>query len=350
MDKAFSISLLFWLCGASAQEPMHAFYNADSTLTGYRESNGSVVFEPRFAGSIHPARRVEHIAAVIEETPKGYQKFHITRQGKTFGRDSIYMQEAMLDCESEGHIRFRDPRNGLIGLFNRHGKVAVPARYNYLGPVTNGYAQGLIDARVDSTDIEHPRFEGGRLVLVDTLGQIAIENFSYAGQYDLFSLRKVNMPDTNGNHQTFRATDGAFISLIRFEHEFNSWIRGLMPKFSKKRLLRSSHPTLAIWDNGWKKVNSGKFISQHFMRLRESLSEFAKNTVERKLFENLLNPFIFDTPEFDRYLDNCGEPKQNFPVFTIAVPRPGGQGGHEDHFEFLRTDDGYKLISVALAQ
>ncbi len=350
MKITFSISFLFCFFVVGAQEPMHVFYNADSTLTGYRERDVTVLFKPRFTGTLHPAKKVDHVAAVMEATPDGWRGFHINRKGKRFGTDSIYMLEAMLDCKSEGHIRFRNPKTQLMGVFNRHGKVAIPARFNYIGPLTNGHAFALLGAKKDTTDIEHPSYIGGHHVLVDTLGNIVLDDYK-TGDHNLLSLQKSANRNDDPDRDWFATSDGSFISMTDYRKEFKNWLTSvLLPGLTRQKLVRHSLSQLATWNGEWAHVPAREWLRGNFKRVRQALSAVGKQS-ECNISNTGLNYFIHDLAEFDAYLDNCGNARDDvYPVFSVSVPRQGNLSGHEDQFEFLRTKQGYRLISATLAQ
>lgn len=62
-----------------------------------------------------------------------------------------------------------------------------------------------------------------------------------------------------------------------------------------------------------------------------------------------LNPFMFDTPEFQKYFNNCGESKDwQYPTMSIIISHKNKKDMVQDHLEFLRTDEGYQLLCVTI--
>jgi len=62
-----------------------------------------------------------------------------------------------------------------------------------------------------------------------------------------------------------------------------------------------------------------------------------------------LNPFIYEAPEFETYFNNCGEAKTwQYPVMSVMINHKSERDLYQDHFEFLRTKKGYRLISVTI--
>src|SRR5690606_15859169 len=100
---------------------------------GFKNDSGIVVIPPRFNG-YSSNFRLTNICIVTEEHEGKQHRYYLTTSGKIVGRDSIYD----FDCEREGFIRFKNPVTDLTGLFDRNGKVVIPAIYNELTGVRNG--------------------------------------------------------------------------------------------------------------------------------------------------------------------------------------------------------------------
>jgi hypothetical protein len=61
-----------------------------------------------------------------------------------------------------------------------------------------------------------------------------------------------------------------------------------------------------------------------------------------------LNPFIYAADEFDVYYNHCREPKEwQYPVMNVIIQHRDGNDD-QDMLEFLRTENGYKLISMTV--
>lgn len=62
-----------------------------------------------------------------------------------------------------------------------------------------------------------------------------------------------------------------------------------------------------------------------------------------------LNPYIYGSEEYKDYFNSCGEAKDGlYPVKDIVISYNDKKGLVQDHFEFLRTNSGYKLISITI--
>ncbi|MCS3795635.1 hypothetical protein GGD38_000973 [Chitinophagaceae bacterium OAS944] len=67
------------------------------------------------------------------------------------------------------------------------------------------------------------------------------------------------------------------------------------------------------------------------------------------IVDESLNPYIYETAEYKKYFGNCGQPKNDrYPVKRFVISYNNKKRLTQDHFEFLRTDNGYKLIGVQL--
>ena len=61
-----------------------------------------------------------------------------------------------------------------------------------------------------------------------------------------------------------------------------------------------------------------------------------------------LNQFIFESDEYKMYFNNCNESKEwIYPVKSIIINSKNKTDLGQDHIQFLRTENGYKLISVS---
>ena len=78
--------------------------------------------------------------------------------------------------------------------------------------------------------------------------------------------------------------------------------------------------------------------------------ELTSSKCDYNVFDDGLNPYIYDTVEYANYFNNCGEPKEwIYPVKDIVINHFKKKNlENQDHLEFLRTDDGYKLISITM--
>ncbi len=120
---------------------------------------------------------------------------------------------------------------------------------------------------------------------------------------------------------------------------------------SRKALLDCSYGTIYFWKepDGWTSERSPQFVERNFELIRGRLSDILREKADYFISMDGLNPFIFEGSEFAGYFNNCGEPKPwRYPVMSVVINRNREGNFRQDHFDFLRTEKGYKLISVSL--
>ena len=328
-------------------ETWTAFYNKDSTLIGFKDKTSIVRIEPKFQYWTS-AKKFDHIIAVTDEN---YKSYYSTKSGRIIGKDSLHIFDNTPDCESEGFIRFKDYKTDKVGMFNRNGDVVIPAEYNDLTRVINGMAVGLKNAQKE-TDGEHYRFIGGNFMLIDTTNIVLIDSFKYDVNLNFYSLEVSNNLKTNENRQIIKTKNGVYFSFIHYEKEFKSWLNSaLLENFTKENLINSSFNEICFWDkhNGWTKESKESYLTQNFELIKSRLGQLKDKNCNFEFFRESLNPLIYDTSEFEKYYDNCGEPKDwKYPIMNIVISHGNRKHLKQDHFEFLRTDNGFKLISLTI--
>ncbi|MRX37881.1 hypothetical protein GJU43_01200 [Flavobacterium sp. LC2016-23] len=327
-----------------------SFWSKDTTKIGYKDKNGVIKIEPKFTGYTI-ANKFENIIAVSEKENDNWKSYYLTKTGKIVGRDSLYIFDNGPDCENEGFIRFRDPKTDKMGFFNGDGKIAIPPDYSDLTKLKNGMFIGLKDAKKE-IDGEHFFWSGGKEFLIDSNNKILIENFGYNSELDFYSVEKSKDPSKDPIRENFRGVDGEYYSFVNFDKEFKLWLKNnLLSDLSRENLLKHSFATITYWKepNGWIKQSNTKFINQNYTFIKRKLQELNSTDCDYFVSTDGLNKFIFETIEFETYFNNCNEPKDwRYPVKNIVISPKKKTDSGQDHFEFLRTENGYKLISVSL--
>lgn len=354
MKKLILLSLfLVMTCTISAQnkDTWISFWDKDTTHLGFKDQKGNIKIEPKFF-SLTIAHKFDDIIAVAEETPENWKSYYLTKSGKIVGRDSLYIFDNGFDCENEGFIRFKDPETDKMGFFNKNGKIAIPAEYSNITRVTNGMIVALKDA-VKQQDGEHFFWSGGKEFLIDINNKILIENFTFNDELNFYSLEKSQEKNPDPVRENFLGVDGQYYSFINFDKEFKAWLKNvLLTDLSKENLLKHSYDKITYWkkkdDDGWITKSKASFITQNYKVIKAKLLELKSATCDYDIFSESLNKFIFEAAEYDSYFDNCRQPKDWInPVKNIVIsPQDKNESG-QDHFEFLRTENGYKLISAS---
>lgn len=326
-----------------------SFENKDSTAIGFKDKNGIIKIEPKFT-RLTSANKFDDIMAVSEDVNETWKSYYLTKSGKIVGRDSLYIFDNGPDCENEGFIRFTAPKIDKMGMFNGEGKIVIPAEYSNLTKVKNGMFIGLKDAKKEM-DGEHFFWIGGKEFLIDINNKILIENFPYNDDLNFYSLEKSKEPSKDSVRENFLGVDGQYYSFVNFDKEFKLWLKKtLLSDLSKNNLLKHSFDKITYWKepNGWINESKTKFINQNYKFIKLKLQELNAAKTEYFVSSDGLNKFIFESNEFDIYFNNCREPKDwLYPVKRVVINPKNKADFGQDHFEFLRTENGYKLISVS---
>lgn len=331
-----------------------SFWNKDTTLVGFKDKNGVVRIRPRFTGLLR-ANKFDEIMGVTEKKNKSWESYYLTKSGRIVGRNNLYVYDNGADCESEGFIRFRDNKTHKVGMFDRNGNIAIPAHYNNLSMVMNG----LIIAHQDAHWDEKKRSEvfpypwiGGKYVLINTHNKTLIDSFYADHDLNYYTLRISTSPDPDTVRRNFKAQDQRYYSFIDFDKEFTAWLKtSLLDNFTKENLLNAAYRQIAFWKepDGWVSDPKSSFINRNFDLIKTKLLQLNSKECDYHIFNEGLNPFIYEAEEYKHYFNTCGEPKEwLYPVKTIVINYKDKMDLLQDHFEFLRTDKGYKLISISI--
>lgn len=329
-----------------------SFWDKDTTHIGFKDLEGKIKIEPKFMG-LTSANKFDDIVVVTEEANEKWKSYYLTKAGKIIGIDSLYIFDNGPDCENEGFIRFRDPKTDKMGIFNHDGRIVIPAEYSDLTKVRNG----LIIALKGAEKVTHPgddghfSWAGGKEFLIDTNNKILIENFGYNDELNFYSVEKSKEKNQDPIRDNFLGVDGQYYSFINFDKEFKSWVKNnLLKNVSKENLLQVSNDKITFWKepNGWINEPKATFIDLNYKLIKKKLSDLNSVNCDYAIFSEGLNQFIYEGKEYHQYFNNCNQPKEwMYPVKNIVIT-PKNKNAKQDHFEFLRTESVYKLISISL--
>jgi hypothetical protein len=359
IQTIFICSLLLCTIPLSAQadHPWTVFPSEDSGLAGFKDQHGRIRIKPKFAG-FTIAKKFDKIIAVMEEKNGKNELYYLTKSGKKVQRGNLYLFDNSPDCESEGFIRFRDRKTDKAGLLNGKGEIAIPAAYNDLTPVRNGFIIALKGAKKKYLDANEPSgcnhfsWVDGEKLLIDTRNQIIIRNFDSESNLDFFSINIASEPSKDVRRQNFLGVDGRYYSFVDYKKEFREWLfSNLLENLSMEKLIEYSYHKIYFWKepDGWKHESKHQLIERNFELIRSRLAEIKNKDSDYIVSVGGPNPFIYDAAEFNPYYNNCGEPKEwKYPVMDVIINQKTESDLIQDHFEFLRTAGGYKLISVTI--
>ena len=330
-----------------------AYEDESSGLYGFKDEDGNIKVTPGYLGFML-AQKFTDIVAVMEENNKSY---YLTKKGTKVGSDSLFMSDNSFDCESEGFIRFSDKKKSTVGMFSSEGIVVIPADYNFLSQVRNGLIIGVKGGRKeywnnDSTD-EHWSIKGGTIYLIDVKNNILVKDFTGEDNLDYNSLTIEDEPSTDSLKESFTGVNGKFYTFYDNEKTFKNWfIYNFLDGLNKDNLLNHTYSKVMYWteDNGWVSKTGKDFIEDNFDLIISSLGDLKSDSADYFIS---LESFVITQPElgkeFERYFDNCGNLKiTQYPLMDVVINHKNGNDFYQDHFEFFKTENGFKLLMVTI--
>ena len=327
----------------------------DGYLFGYKNSKGEVMIEPKFMG-FSTAKKFDKIAALMEEKEGKYDSYYLLKDGTKFGADSLYVFDMGYDCESEGFIKFRDPKTEKVGMFNEFGKVTIPAQYNDMTGFVNGLSIGLKNAKKEYWDkegsesgCEHWSWVEGEEVLINTKNEILVNNFPLNNALDFYSLQVSEKPILDSTRVNFLGTNNKYYSFVDNEKLLKVFLKEqLLNNLTIDNFIEHSYPKILFWteEGGYSKPKKD-FIKQNFSILSQRLSEIKKEDTRYSIntTDNLSIPDEIEQ-EFDKYYLYCGGwNAAKYPIITLEIIE--GDIVRDD-FYFIKIDNKIQLISCVL--
>lgn len=356
MKKYFNISLLFLLLLSAnlfsqGKDVWKSYIDVNTGLHGFKDKDGNIKVEPKFLGFMI-ADKFSDIVAVMEEDLTSY---YLTKSGNQLGKDSVYIFDNGFECESEGYIRFRDPKTQKVGIFNSSCKTVIPAEYEVLTKMINGLAIGLKGAHKyypnnDSTD-EHWGWDGGIFYLIDSSNNILVNEFPYDLNLDFHSLKIEDNPSREIGRESFPCINGKFYTFINNEKLFNYWFHNVfLNQLTEEEIIKNSFQIIVHWseEERWVSKNGEEFIENNYNLFLPSLLEIKNGYTDYfYTIEDILIVTDDTREEFDKYLDNCSQLKfSQYPAFLLLINHSIEGDISQDSFTFFKTENGFKLIDI----
>jgi hypothetical protein len=216
-------------------------------------------------------------------------------------------------------------------------------------------------------------------VLINDRNEVLAENINVdrADHIDWYSKRIDNPSVDTSLYIILVGTKGRSYSFINFEKEFTRWFKTkfipALAKGNEAQLATLCFPEVTYWTErrGWTSLPADKFLVKfkHVLS-RERFQETALKEIT--IGDEGLNQFIFNKPVYRKYYNACGEHnRQRYPVFNVILSYYTKRGkrlpespprrnrtlaefqrpfelDYQEHFEFLKTEDGYKLLLMSL--
>lgn len=344
----FTLLLFIYSCNSFKLESKNdndnwtLIWNKDSTLFGYEDRNGTVKIEPKYMGC-NRSLIFENIVPVLD-TSNDWSHYYLTKSGNIVGKDSTYYFDTCFDCESEGFIRFKDSKTDSDGLFNKFGKVAIPAEYNSLSKVKNSMLVGIKGATLEREG-EHTLLKGGKKYLIDTLNNVLVEDIRDEYLINLHSLELTDNKTIDSTKVSYLGVNGKYYTFTNSEKEFEKWFFGsFLENIKVKNILESTYDTL-LWNNT--KYHKDYIINNRFKQLESELREILVSNYDYSIYYENNEFHRYEYQEFEKYRNNCEEHNsEQYPLFRFVKSSTGIFENTKEELYFLRTEKGYKLISV----
>ena len=363
----FSIQFSF----GQAKDVWIRFYDTTTELSGYKDLKGNIKIPAKY-DNLTRADTFHNIIAVTEKIDSSYKSYYLLKDGRKVGQDSVFMFDFTYDCESEGKILFKDNKKDRVGFFDKNG----------LAIALKNAKRSCWGENEDTLNCEHLSWSGGEAVLINDKNEILVDSLKgYLSNINWYSL-KINDPSVDTSiWVSLQGNSGKVYSFVNYEKEFTKWFYSKFllalnsPSKDKLKELLFSEVTFWTNKNGWTSLNNNKFLNAFPTSITKE--RFKENNFKRlSISDEDLNSFIFEDKLYKSFYDACGSHnKEKYPVFDVMLtyykkrtkelnlpPPPGSKSekwelsdfdkkyeiDYQEHFEFIRTDEGYKLLKVSL--
>lgn len=327
-----------------------AFLDEGKDLYGFKDHSGNITIPPKFTPLIE-AWRFNKIMAAVDENSGRLKPYVLLKNGTAITRYKPYSFDNRYDCESEGYLRVIDPKTNLMGMLNSLGNLAVPAAYNHLHKMENGFYIALQKA-ITQIDGEHRYWEGGEWSLYDKNNIEKIKNFADYEHLDFYSLQILDNPATNNIVRSYKGTDGLYYAftdnLLLLKNFLNTVLDNEQSKEKWNSLLFEQ--ILVDDDNGFSgRLTPNQFLTQYQRDFQRFLQEWKNNktTIQKE------TDYYFVDPEMEAlllpYRNNCnGYTLSKHPLYTVSFVN--GKEQALNTFFFLKTENGFQLVRAAVEQ
>lgn len=318
-------------------------FNIEDTLNnpfsiplGFKDIHGNIKIKPLYLSQMTENKRFEKVIALTDYSQNKSISYYSNKNGEKFGIDSLYTFDFIHDVEQEGFIRFSVGKQlDSIGLFNSNGKIAIEPKYNSLSKVNNGLVIASMGANKikehDYIGCNHWHYEGGKQILLDTLGKTLINTFNEKNlDLNLYTLKITKNYNTEKFRHNFRNLNGNYYSFINTNEEF-----------------------LEFLENDLKKNLSNENLSEYLFINIKSLIE--KDKIYLKRLKRTINQIKIGNITFSKigytvykeeeiklmkdYLDNADNLVfDKYPIYGIV------NENSQFILSFIRTENGYKII------
>lgn len=364
------------------------FYDSATELAGFKDLNGNIKIPAKYENFTR-ADSFYNIIAVAEKIDSSYKSYYLLKNGRKVGQDSVFMFDFTYDCESEGKILFRDYKKDRVGFLDKNGVAIIPAIYNIASPFRNGLAIALRNAKrkcwdgsQDTLNCEHLGWSGGETVLINDKNEILADSLTAdLNNINWYSLKiNTRLLDTS-IYITIPGNKGNIYSFVDYEKEFTKWFHSKFLRtlnLSDHRQLKEFlFPEIMFWNDkdGWTSLKKDSYLQSYPTSITKNRFEETPTKILSIRAEDL-NYMIFEDKIYKDFYNACGSHnKEKYPVFDViltyyqqrtkklnlSAPTEGSSENiqlsdfdkkyeirYQESFEFIRTKNGYQLLSVSL--
>jgi hypothetical protein len=352
------------------------FYDTTIEKSGYKDLKGNIKIPAKFEGFTR-ADSFYNIIAVNEKADNSYKSYHLLKDGRKVGQDSVFVFDFTFDCESENKIIFRDRKKDRVGFLDKNGIPIIPAIYNHVSPFRNGLSIAHRNAKRkcwekggDTTNCEHIGWEGGETILINEKNEILVDSLDVDLSTINWHSKRVNDLSLDTSiYVGLKGKNGLTYWFIDYDKEFKKWFYNtfLQALKSNENLQNLLFDEVTFWSQkqGWTSLGRNTFLKTFPTALTTKRFEPGK-LKEVSMSQDLFNELIFEKDIYKKYLNSCGEHNKNiYPLYNVMLTynkkrqKPVSVDAaveiaddyeidYQEHFEFLRTESGYRLLSVSL--
>lgn len=361
MKTRFIVSIMLLLSvPVFAQKLNIAFMSADSMFFGFKNPEGKVIAEPRFMMVGNEA--FKDVVAVMEEvTTDKHSTYYLRADGTKFGVDSVYFFDQAPDIESNGFIRFKDPVSKKVGVMNVAGEIVLPAEFDEMWELRNGFVWAIrgstmecVDKNVPLKNCEHRTWVGGEKVLYNLKGELLsrdfFSNLNDHVNLDYYTFKKSKKASKDPNRINFKAEGGGFFSFVDLDKTFDSWLKeNLLDIPSESQLSTLMGDSVLVWkeETGWEVQSKSDFSASNSAEIR-LLNDLLKNKKYNYFNFYQEDLFFYEFRSlFGQYFNGAYQFNHwKYPTYQMVIDSQFNRD--QSHLTFLRTEKGWKLISVSI--
>ena len=358
-----------------SQDVWIRFRDTTTQQSGYKDVKGNIKIPAKFEDFTR-ADSFYNIIAVYEKVDSSYRSYYLLKDGRKVGQDSVFMFDFMFDCESEGKIIYRDRKKDRVGFFDKRGVAIIQAIYNYVSPFRNGIAivhrnakRRCWDKVGDTTKCEHLGWEGGETILINEKNEILADSIKVNLNNINWYSKKINAASIDTSiYVSIKGKNNNTYSFVDYNKEFRKWFKTVfLPSLGQQNTLKDLlFNEITYWSvgKGWIAMEREEFLKKFPKKILPARFETNK-LKEISMDKDMFNELIYDKELYWKYLNSCGEHNNDkFPLFSVWITfykkrvKPlenissdflkEYEIDYQEDFEFLRTENGYKLLSAPL--